>query len=58
MLTQWARTAFLSGLDGVTGGTLTVACAGRTYRYGEPGELDATHSRRPRSAQPRPRSAS
>ena len=41
MLTQWAKTAFLSGLDGVTGGTLTVACPDRTYRYGEPGELDA-----------------
>ena len=41
MLTQWAKTAFLSGLDGVTGGTLTVACPDRTYRFGEPGELDA-----------------
>ena len=41
MLTQWAKTAFLSGLDGVTGGTLTVVCPDRTYRYGEPGELDA-----------------
>jgi cyclopropane-fatty-acyl-phospholipid synthase len=42
MVTQWAKTAFLSGLDGVTGGTLTVECPDRTYRYGEPGELDAT----------------
>ena len=42
MLTQWAKTAFLSGLGGVTGGTLTVECPDRTYRFGEPGELDAT----------------
>ena len=42
MVTEWAKTAFLSGLGGVTGGTLTVECPGRTYRYGEPGELDAT----------------
>ena len=42
MLTRWAKTAFLSGLGGVTGGTLTVECPDRTYRYGEPGELNAT----------------
>ena len=42
MVTQWAKTAFLSGLGGVTGGTLTVACPDRTYRYGDPGELNAT----------------
>ena len=42
MLTRWAKTAFLSGLGGLTGGTLTVECPDRTYRYGEPGELDAT----------------
>ena len=42
MLTQWAKTAFLSGLDGLTGGTLTVECPDRTYRYGDRGELDAT----------------
>src|SRR6476659_5202568 len=42
MVTQWAKTAFLSGLGGVTGGTLTVECPDRTYRYGKPGELDAT----------------
>ena len=42
MVTQWAKTAFLSGLGGVTGGTLTVECPDRTYRFGEPGELDAT----------------
>ena len=35
MLTQWAKTAFLSGLDGVTGGTLTVECPDRTYRFGD-----------------------
>ena len=33
MVTQWAKTAFLSGLGGVTGGTLTVECPDRTYRY-------------------------
>ena len=42
MLTRWAKTAFLSSLDGMSGGTLTVACPDRTYRYGAPGELDAT----------------
>jgi cyclopropane-fatty-acyl-phospholipid synthase len=42
MLTHWAKTAFLSGLNGVTDGTLTVACPGRTYRFGQPGDLDAT----------------
>ena len=42
MLTRWAKTAFLSGLGGVTGGALTVECPDRTYRYGEPGELNAT----------------
>jgi cyclopropane-fatty-acyl-phospholipid synthase len=42
MLTQWAKTAFLSGLDRVTGGTLTVECPGHTYRFGEAGDLDAT----------------
>ena len=42
MLTRWAKTAFLSGLGGVTGGTLTVECPDRTYRFGESGELDAT----------------
>ena len=42
MVTQWAKTAFLSGLGGVADGTLTVECPGRTYRFGEPGELDAT----------------
>ncbi len=42
MLTQWAKRALLSGLGEVTGGRLTVECADRTYRYGNPGELDAS----------------
>src|SRR6476619_4165693 len=42
MLTRWAKTAFLSGLGGGTGGRLTVVCPDRIYRYGDPGELDAT----------------
>ncbi len=41
MLTKWARTAFLSGLDNVKGGALTINCADRTYRFGQAGELDA-----------------
>ena len=42
MMAQWAKTAFLSSLGGLKGGTLTVVCPDRTYRYGDPGELDAT----------------
>src|SRR4029079_1363711 len=42
MVTQWAKKRFLSGLRGVTGGTLSVECPDCTYQYGEPGELDAT----------------
>ena len=42
MLRQWAKTAFLSGLDGLTGGTLAVECPDRTYRFGDRGELQAT----------------
>lgn len=42
MVTGWAKTAFLSGLGGVTGGALTVACPSGTHRFGESGELDAT----------------
>lgn len=42
MLTKWAKTAFLSGLNGVTGGTLTVECPDRTFRFGDRGALDAT----------------
>jgi cyclopropane-fatty-acyl-phospholipid synthase len=42
MMTEWAKTAFLSGLGQMTGGMLTVECPGRTYRFGEDGGLDAT----------------
>jgi cyclopropane-fatty-acyl-phospholipid synthase len=42
MLTQWAKSAFLSGLGGLTGGMLSVVCPDRTYRFGSHGELDAT----------------
>ena len=42
MLTHWAKTALLSGLEGVTGGTLTVECPDRAYRYGTQGGLQAT----------------
>ncbi len=40
MMTKWARAAFLSSLEGLRGGTLTVECPDRTYRFGEPGGLD------------------
>src|SRR5689334_11040418 len=42
MLTEWAKTAFLSGLRDLRGGALTVECHGRTWRGGAAGELDAT----------------
>ena len=42
MLTHWAKTAFLSGLEGLSGGVLTLECPDRTYRFGSPGELNAT----------------
>ncbi len=48
MVTQWAKTAFLAGLGGVRGGTLTLECPDRTYRFGghdghdDPDRLDAT----------------
>ena len=42
MVRQWAKTAFLSGLGGLRGGTLAVHCAGRTHRFGDAGDLDAT----------------
>ena len=42
MVTQWAKTAFLSGLAGLKGGTLTVECPDRTYRFGDDDELNAT----------------
>ena len=35
MVTQWARTAFLSGLKGTAGGTLTLQCPDRTYTFGD-----------------------
>ncbi|MEP6592571.1 MAG: class I SAM-dependent methyltransferase, partial [Acidobacteriota bacterium] len=40
MMTKWARAAFLSSLEGLRGGTLTVECPDRTYHFGEPGGLD------------------
>jgi len=42
MVTQWARTAFLTGLGGMKGGTLTVECPDRTYTFGDDGGMDAT----------------
>ncbi len=42
MVTQWAKTAFLSGLGGIKNGTLTLECPDRTYRLGDDGELNAT----------------
>jgi cyclopropane-fatty-acyl-phospholipid synthase len=42
MVTEWAKTGFLSGLGGIKGGALTVACPDRTYRFGADGELNAT----------------
>jgi len=42
MVMHWAKTAFLSALSGTSGGTLTVTCPDRTYRFGEHGELNAT----------------
>ena len=42
MVTQWAKTAFLSSLSGITGGTLTVQCRDRTYTFGDDGGHEAT----------------
>ena len=42
MATRWARTVFLSALEGVCGGQLTLVCLDRTYHFGSPGELDGT----------------
>ena len=42
MATRWARTVFLSALEGVRGGQLTLECPDRTYAFGSPGELDGT----------------
>ncbi|MEQ1871048.1 MAG: cyclopropane-fatty-acyl-phospholipid synthase family protein [Vicinamibacterales bacterium] len=41
-VSRWAKTAFLSGLDGLRGGRLTLVCPGQTYRFGVAGDLDAT----------------
>jgi len=41
MVTQWAKTAFLAGLEGVQGGTLTLECPDRTYVFGAPADLQA-----------------
>ncbi|MEO5894100.1 MAG: cyclopropane-fatty-acyl-phospholipid synthase family protein [Vicinamibacterales bacterium] len=42
MMKQWAKAVFLSGLERVQGGTLTLECPGRTYRFGDGAGLDAT----------------
>ena len=42
MLTQLAKTVFLSGLDGLGGGVLTMTCPDRTHRFGEAGDLHGT----------------
>ena len=42
MVTQWAKAAFLSSLDGLYDGTLTVACPDRTFRYGSGGPLEGS----------------
>ena len=46
MMTQWPKTAFLASLRGLRGGTLTLQCPDRTYRFGgdddDEDDLDAT----------------
>ncbi|MEO8258872.1 MAG: cyclopropane-fatty-acyl-phospholipid synthase family protein [Acidobacteriota bacterium] len=42
MMTHWPKAAFLAGLRGLRGGTLTLTCPDRTCRYGGDGDLDAT----------------
>jgi len=42
MVTHWAKATFLAGLRGLSGGTLTLKCGGRTDRFGDDGDLDAT----------------
>src|SRR5438045_216871 len=42
MVTQWAKTALIDGLHGLTGGTLTLVCRGQTHCFGQVSELDAT----------------
>ena len=49
MTTKWARTAFLAGLNGLKGGTLTLRCPDRTYTFGDGDGLDgmlAVHNER------------
>ena len=41
MLTQWAKTAFLSGLGHMKGGALHLKCPDRTYRIGNDNDLEA-----------------
>ena len=35
MIREWAKATFLSGLGGIKGGTLTLQCPDRTYRFGD-----------------------
>lgn len=42
MVTQWAKAAFLRGLNGITGGTLTLECPDRAYQFGGGGDLKGT----------------
>ena len=42
MVKQWAKTAFLNGLRGLRGGTLTLKCPDGPYRFGDDDDLDAT----------------
>src|SRR3954462_1277903 len=41
MLTRLAKSAFLSALDGLSGGTLVLDCPDRTYRFGRRHASDA-----------------
>src|SRR3982751_5342116 len=42
-MTQWPKTAFLTGLrGGLRGGTLTLKCPDCTYQFGDDDGLDAT----------------
>ena len=42
MVMQWAKTAFLAGLSGLRGGTLSLKCPDRMYRFGADEGLEAT----------------
>ncbi|MEO8680573.1 MAG: cyclopropane-fatty-acyl-phospholipid synthase family protein [Vicinamibacterales bacterium] len=42
MVTKWAKSAFLSALGGLRGGTLRLECGGRSDRFGERGDLHGT----------------